>query len=40
MAIPKHDAIRVPTLKLLQKQGAMELKDFEQPQISGLDSEY
>lgn len=31
MTIPKHDAIRIPALKLLQKQGTMELKDFEQP---------
>ncbi len=31
MTIPKHDAIRIPALKLLQKQGTMELKDFELP---------
>ncbi len=31
MAIPKHDAIRVPALELLQKQGTMQLKDFEMP---------
>ncbi len=31
MTIPKHDAIRIPALKLLKKQGTMELKDFEIP---------
>ena len=37
MAIPKHDEIRVPALQLLQKQGTMKLKDFEQPLAEHFD---
>lgn len=31
MVIPKHDEIRIPALKLLQKLGMLKLKDFEKP---------
>lgn len=31
MAIPKHDDIRVPAMKLLEKNGTMKLRDFTEP---------
>lgn len=31
MAIPKHDEIRVPAMKLLEERGTMKLRDFTEP---------
>jgi len=31
MSIPKHDALRVPVLELLNKNGSLRLKNFEKP---------